>query len=375
MLLIGDAISRLQSRANTIGKRLDNAFCIQTFNDANNYFCTNYKMPTTQRVHDLLYYPGILHYALPDDFDGMFAPERPFGTGYSPVFNRTTEKEFFHFQDGRSISLVFDRENQFLLMNDASGTRVILNDCGSLTDNGTVTGSGSASALVVDDSIYVQGNGSIGFTSSGSGAVITFAGFNQEDVSDGIFEYGTFFDLQVPVGGSVTSAILRVGDDASNYYQIASALRFRGDSIVTGWGPIGGRIQDAASVGSPTGKMSWAQVVLVGETAGHYRIDNVMMAKPTYYQLPYYSLYNVKSAAGVYKNEITALDDSILCPPKTEIAFELKALEIACALRLKDQGIAAYAARELLGNEGYMKVTWPKQIMRVSTTRYKNTKF
>lgn len=105
--------------------------------------------------------------------------------------------------------------------------------------------------------------------------------------------------------------------------------------------------------------------------AGVYRVDNIFGSKGMFYEIPYYSKYNVKGSDGTYKEKIDSTDDTVLCPADFDEAFTYKTLEIAAAMRLRDAAMANYAGRELLPKELYLKSKYPRQESRTQMTWYK----
>jgi hypothetical protein len=92
-----------------------------------------------------------------------------------------------------------------------------------------------------------------------------------------------------------------------------------------------------------------------------------------YFQLPYYSQYNIKDEDGSYKAAIDATTDTVLCPNGIEFAgvYTYKTLEIVNAMRMKDAGMSSYCARELEPREAYLKSKYRKQEAYNSMTWYK----
>lgn len=379
--LLSDQISAMQLELNTItGQMVDDSDWMLFMNRAVEYISTGYKMPTTERQHDLLLFNGVNEYALPDDFAGIIQPKRYYGN-WSPTFAHETTDAFVHWPYGYTTSLMFDRESQYLVANCPAGNYLQLNNCDSLTENGAWAASGDASNLVLDTQIFVEGTGALRFTitpSSGT-AVLTCTNMNDPvDISAYLTQGWLFFNPQCPNANAsaLTGATIRIGSDASNYYELSATTRYRGDSILNGWGLVGFNMMEKITVGSPDDtSIDYIEIGLDGGDAGTYRLDNIFIAEANYFQLPYYSRYNIKAADGTYKALITATDDTVLCPNENEFTgvFTYKTLELLNAMRMKSAAMASYCAMQLAPKEKYLKTKYRKQESMSGTTWYKRT--
>lgn len=383
--IVSDAVNEMQQELNLLGQTMANSDYFLFLNRAIQYFGSNYKLPTTERQSDLLLFTGVNEYPLPDDFAALGMPKRPYGM-WSPNFAHETVREFVHWPYGFTTGLKFDRGSQYLVANMPDGSTLQVQDCDSLTDNGTWAVSGDGSALALDGQIFEQGTGSLRFTvtpSTGT-TVLTCTGLTYPiDMTDYLAQWA-FLDPQGPSGmtSDVSSVELRLGSSASNYYAVTATARYRGDGISGGWGLAGFDLAAKATVGSPSAaSISYVRIAIVHGTspdvAGTWRMDNVFLAKPTYFQLPYYGRYNVLGSDGSYKAKVTDLADTVLCPNGDEFtaAFTYKTLEIAAAIRLKETGLANYFRGELQPHEKYLKAKYPRQESRVQGQWYKGTNF
>lgn len=374
--IVADAIADMNQELNLIGQRMQDADYILFLNRANKYFYTNYKMPTSQARTSLVAYAGVEEYGLPSDYIGLMEPERPYSE-WSPDFYHTTEKEFTHWPYGRTTAIKFQRETPFLIFHETDLSKEPINDCSSLTGNGTWTISGDGSNLAVDEQIYTEGSASLRFTVTPSLGYTTLecTGFNPLDLADIINNGSLFFDLFTPLTNTVdvASITFSIGPSSGDNRANVATLRFRGDGISTDWGQIGFDGQTFTGSSTMT-SCTYLRIDIVHGTsgvAGTYRVDNIFGSKGMFYEIPYYSKYNVKSAAGAYQEKVTATTDTVLCPSDFDEAFTYKTLEIAAAMRLRDAAMANYAGRELLPKELYLKSKYPRQESRTQMTWYK----
>lgn len=368
----------MNQEANLVGQRMSNSDYLLFIDRARKYFYTNYKIPTCQNVTDLVYYPGARENALPSDFIGIIEPERPQDL-WSPDFTHETQRALVHWPYGNLTSIKWQRETPFLMMNASEGSKLQLSNCDSLTSGGTWAVSGDGSSLAVDNSIYTEGLGSLRFTITPSGGTttLTCTSLSRVDLTDIMNNGKLFLDLDCPSTNTValTSVTLKVGTSSTAYYSMSTTTRFRGDSILTGWGQLAFDPQTKSTTGSPdVTDIEYVQIIIsTGLTgvSGTYRVDNLFGSEGQYYQLPYYSKYNVKDVSGNYKERVTATDDTVLCPSDFDELFIYKTLEMVAALRLRDQNMSNYFRQELIPKEMYLKSKYPRMENRLKTTWYK----
>lgn len=377
---MGTAIGEMNQEANLVSQRMSDADWLLFMDRTRKYYYTNYKIPTCQREFDMLAYAGVKEYPLPSDFIGIIEPKRPYDL-HSPNFNHTTEREFVHWPYGQTTAIKFVNETPFLIFNETGSSKVGVNTCNSLTDGGTWAVTGDGSALAVDSEIFTSGTSSLKFTVTASAGTttLTCTSLSQVDITDFLTSGKLFLDLFTPQTNTVaaTSVTMKLGTSASAYYTVSTTLRHRGDTILNGWGQLSFDLTSATIVGSPdsTDTEYFELVINHGLTGvdGVYRIDDIFLSSGIYYQIPYYSKYNVKDASGNYKERITATDDTLLCPADLDEMIIYKTLEYAAAIRLRDQALANYYKIENLPKEAYLRSKYPRQESRTQTTWYKNS--
>jgi hypothetical protein len=336
------------------------------------------KHPTSERVTDLLLFPGLEENALPSDFMALIEPQKPYGN-HSPHFTHTTSRQFAHWPYGRITSIRFEHENAFLLAQDCSQGGNTFNSCDSLTADGTWAITGDGSALAVDEELKTQGSGSLRFlvTPSGGSTTLTCTGMTAYNMTDYLTQGRFGLNLYCPTGNTtaISSVQVRVGSDASNYYQMTATTRHRGDTILTSWGKISFETATKTTTGTPDDdNIDYFQVVIThGLTgvSGTYRLDDLFFTIGTYYELPYYSRNNIKSAANVYQRRVTADDDTLLCPTELDGLYKYKALAKIAKRRLKDTGLAEDFELDALPYSRTLSAKYPSQQSRVTTSKYK----
>lgn len=185
-------------------------------------------------------------------------------------------------------------------------TPIKLNDCESLTDNGTVTASGDASNLATNTVFYLNGSASLDFdiTSSSGNATVTFASMEAVDISsitrDGAITLGVF--IPEALVGKVASLQIRVGSSDSNYYQMTATTTAYGGSFVHGFNVVRFERRTATTVGTVDEsainylRVQLAHDLAVGTTVVGVKLDAIYAHKGIGYNLSYYSDFHFQNA-------------------------------------------------------------------------------
>lgn len=374
--VVSDFISDNQQRSNTVGQRLADADFRLFLNDAVDYFYTNLKIPTAQRQTSLIAYPGVLEYPLPSDFQALITPKRPYSM-HSPSFNHTTERDFVHWPYGRTTSIRFNGAQQILILQETAGRVSGVDSCDDISGWSTF---GDASGLYLDDQVFSSGQGSLAFVVTPSGGTYGLSRTLVQalDLTDFKSKAKLFLDLFLPETNTVATPTLtvRIGNDASNYWESSASVAFNGQSLATGLVQVGFDLATATPVGSPSLTdvdyfFFQGQDDGTSATAGTYRLDNIFIAQGTYYQIPYYSQYVIQDVSGAWKRKVTSNDDTVVCPPDCDLAIQFKCMEQACAVRLKDSPLANYWKGQLKPKEQQIKAKYPSMEVKNQTDYYK----
>jgi len=213
-------------------------------------------------------------------------------------------------------------------------TPIILHACDSTTADGTVAVSGDGSNLDINEVMYLNGTASLDFdiTASGGSATITFTGITARDIStitrDGAFSLGMF----IPAGleGNVTSISLKVGTDASNYYEMTATTTAYGAAFIHGFNIVRFERRGATE----TGTVDEEDITFLESTLTHtlaaatevagIKFDAIAAHKGIGYQLEYYSgYYFIDKTTGAFKQSPT--DNGML----DQVTFGKEVFELA----------------------------------------------
>lgn len=388
---VGKLIQDVSQEINIVGQKVSQDDFYLFANRANKYFLTNYKMPTVERNAAFLVFGNVFEYPLFPDFTGFTELERPYNE-YQPRFLHNTQKEIVHNLNGNKTAFKFEAENQFLIVNYNNQTIVgdysntvtdspncltvmQINYCDSLTDNGTWTIAGDGSNLAIDKQYFTAGSGALRFQVTGNTGFTTLecTNMNPVDLTNFLTSGFNFLDFFNPNITPVTSIRFRIGKDASNYYEMSAATRYRGDSISQYYGQVGFDMSAKTTTGTPDiSNITYIQVYINhGVVNGIFRMDNIFCSNPTYFNLPYYSKYNIKALDGTYKELVTSSDDTVLCPFEADEAITYKVAEFCAVLKMNDDAEANYFRQELMPKEAYLRSKYPSGEPRTDSVYYR----
>lgn len=379
-LSVSTAFTQIQQELNLIGQQIDQPDVLLYLTRAVAYFSTTYVFPTAIRNVDKLLFTGVRKYGLPSDFGTLIEPQR-YPAIRSPHFAHTTGRQLNHWPYGRQTSIEYaNGTTPYLNAIEDAGLQFLLTNC---EDTTIVVMTGDGSGISVDKQIYTEGLGSLRFTVTAVGGTTTFTfTLPAFDNSDAMTKAYLFLDLIAPSTNTanLTNVIMRIGNSATAYHQVTATTRHAGDAIGTGYGQIGFDLTAKTDTGTiDDTNTTFLQIVLThGVTGvnGVYHLDNIFISQGILYQIPYYTINNVVSAAGVGQSTVLAIGDSINLPVQTEEAIIYKALElIASSPNVANAAFANYAARELKKKEDLLSSLYPSQRSLVSSTWWKRSNF
>jgi hypothetical protein len=199
---------------------------------------------------------------------------------------------------------------------------VTLNECDSLTTNGTWTASGDATDLGVNNVNYVSGGSSLKFnlTAAGTVGTLTNSTIFSTDLTEYLNQGCVFAYVYLPTGTDFTNVIIKWGSDAANYWTRTVAVDFAGNTFVNGWNLLGFNWLGATQVGTPdvtqTTYLSFSYT-FNGTAQTAVGLDNVVIRLGQILECEYYSKYLFSDATTSGWQE-TVTDDSNLVNLDTE---------------------------------------------------------
>jgi len=248
-----------------------------------------------------------------EQFNTKFGYAGRYNNGY-PTDVNYGQRELFTvaFDD---VSMI----RRMLMSAPQNGTNQVLNTLDSLTAGGGLwTAFGDAFNVDADTGNYTRGNASIKYSidaAGGTTAGIYNATLTPFSISDFLGEENSIFGYAYlsNVKG-VDNITLRIGNDASNYYQLVVTTTQFNTVFQTGWNLLRFNIDTMTTVGTvdPTNLTYIAQFMTkqatkISET--NFNFDSLVIRSGDQYTVRYYSKYPWQSVSGVWKENSDASDD------------------------------------------------------------------
>jgi hypothetical protein len=187
------------------------------------------------------------------------------------------------------------------------------------------TAGGSASGLVIDNTAYYQGIGSLRFNlaSSGSQGYIEKT-ITSQDMTPYLGVGVVFVAIEMP-STNITNVGVRYGSSSSNYYQASNTSGFIGAFTSGNFLIVACDLASATTAGTPDiTKMSYIRVYMDynGTAMPNVRIGGVWASLPSLYEILYQTAGVFKTSGGTISNSIINNNDEIILADDTYTIFE-----------------------------------------------------
>ena len=324
-------------------------------------------VPLTQAV-----FSGDNLYAIPTDADTVIS--------LTPINGKFNTWDEFLNRDARSMGLdTYSLANSFRT-EYRQGTRlmritgdslqsnpIVLHDCNSLDDNGTVTATADANNIGINEINFMDGVGSVDFniTPSSGVATIVFSGIDIQDITS-ITRDGSFslmIDIPEGLAGKVTSVRLRVGNNSSNYIQQVKTTNAFDGAFIKGWNPVRFDRRTATVVGTvDETQIDYIEVSIISSVTTSVtgvKIDHIIAERGIAYALSYYSNLFYRNPDGIFVDAPTnaSLGDTVIFNNDT-ISLIVEEMKKLMDFELKGDNAGSVwqsAFRTLMGTQGNAK--------------------
>lgn len=243
---------------------------------------------------------------------------------YNRDFTDDTQVRFGNQRELYTVA--FDELNEvkrMLISAPQSGTQQTITTLDSLTAGGGLwTAFGDAFNVDADLGNYVQGQGSIKFDINGAAGLtagIYNATMTAFDISSFFATNDSFFTFAYlsNVTG-VNSYTLRIGTNATNYYQITITATHSNTAFAVGWNTLRFDATNFVTVGTPDPTACQYVALFMNKEAtkinqSTFRFDSLVARTGTVLNVRYYSKFPWKTVNGVYIEESTEDDDVLVC--------------------------------------------------------------
>ena len=248
-------------------------------------------------------------------FDGVYDYSPPTGLkerkviDIRPVAASRTYAQSFGHPPRRLFDLTRKDKNVTFSVEEDKGTkklrvsislagRATLNDCDSLTANGTWTATNGGSNIALDENQRVQGSGSIRFDVGATGGGIINSTIAAVDLSTHQEKSSLFLWVYFPDSMIVTSVDLRWGSDSATYWSRSVTAPHIG-SFQNGWNLIRFDWNGATQTGTVTETaIDFVRVNVVTTAADtDLRVDEIVSCLPHSYEIHFYSEYLFRTSS------------------------------------------------------------------------------
>jgi len=317
----------------------------ETCNEAVRLVLNEVRIRSTRRKFALV--PNLLagenQYQAPTDLRGNFIIDIPAqATRSDGEFNLVPTEQFARV--ARMGDIAIDDYNGIRVLYIRSATQDQSATIDPLSQiqgsGGTWDAFGDADALVVNTDNYIKGNGSLEFSidaSAGVTAGIFKTDADNIDLSEFIQKNASFYSyaLASSITG-ITAVTLRLGTDASNYFQYQVTVQNDGTALQTGWNALRFDALSPTVVGVPDeNDILYEALFFNKETSkqneGGYAFNYLVAKKGQYADVKYYGTNGWTSSDGVYKLKST-IDSDLLIAGEDEFDLFVKKGRVVAAM-------------------------------------------
>lgn len=345
-------------------------------------------LPSSLRTQQLVnpIYSDVDYYVVPADL-GMMAivnlrPITPDDSyyDYSNFSQRqfTIENKFDTATNfTRRYAIKYQDGVPYILISGIGEVPVVINNCESLTANGTWGAYGVASDVALDTIQKYSGSGCVSFKVNAGGAQgLQNSNMTSIDLTN---ENDIFYAVYLPTTTDVTGVRLSIGQSTGAYYTATSTTDFFGNALHTGWNLISvAKNTFSTGIGSPTWTgVIFARFEVLGTFATSitgFRFDNLVANVGTLMEFDYYSDYGFANSSMAFQAMPTS-DTDYIAIDATELPLLINQFIEIMAVDLKQSGAtvdySAYGGKNLKDMYDQFKIDFPSQ-RQLMITKYSN---
>jgi hypothetical protein len=216
---------------------------------------------------------------------------------------------------------------------------IIISQLDNIINNGTWAVGGTGTNLIVNNSNYVIGSGSLQFDTTIGIGYIENSTITAIDLSNYTNQSSFFTWVYIPIGANLTSVELRLGSSATDYYSLTITSNQQGTAFVNGWNLCQFQWSSMAVTGVPLSTaINYARISLTiaNANATAVKVNGLSSILGTILSYSYYSKYLFKNAiTGAFQE--TVLDDSDIINLDTE-SYDLLFNQVAYLAGQQMQG-------------------------------------
>jgi len=330
-------------------------------------------------------YSKVYDYPIPSDVKGnkildIRPQSSPAGRTRNDEITNYLSKDFDRFKDWVTnknglMTFRFDTGVKSIRIAKEVNPVTVLNECNSLTLNGTWTAGDDASNLTVDKSNFISGGASLNFDLDGSSTsgYIEVTDMNSVDLSDEEDIASLFEWFYLPDTSIITSINLRWGNDDSNYWDTTITTQSFG-AFENGWNQGRHNWNGASETGSPdSSDITYLRFTINydGTVDTDFRLDNVSVSIGEIYDLEYYSKFLFKTSGGTWQETTTDDTDIINLDTDSYNCYLWKIAEYT-AQQLPDYTDVGYFKNNYTEAISKYKSQYPSQFLKTKSQYYRD---
>jgi len=273
------------------------------------------ELKRTQAITNAIY-SDVFNYPLPADVQtNRIIDIRPqVNRSVSENVTYVYDARFDQFKTDNTFNVDYNQGVKTLRLSKAINDGQTLNECDTITSNGTWSVGDDATNLTNDSLNFVSGNGSLNFDTDGSGTTAslsnsTMTAVDLEDVED---QSTMFAWVYMPV--AITNATLTWGSSSAAHWAATVTANHDSTSFQIGWNLLAFEWNGATETGTPDSsavdylKMS---ITYDGAADTDYRLDSIVSRLGSIWEAKYYSSYAFRTSAGIWKED-ASLDSDLI---------------------------------------------------------------
>ena len=307
----------------------------------------------TNAVHDEIY-----DYSAPSDLKGRKIIDiRPqHSRQKSENVHQTFSRRFDLEKDDSSFQIRYNKGTKTLRLALALTTPLLLNECDSLTANGTWAADGTGATNLTRDTLdFMSGSASLNFdlAVSQTTGYIENSTMSQVDLTD-YDEIGSIFvRVYIPDTSIITNFILRWGNDTSNYWSRTVTAPHDQSTLKTGWQILRFDWNGATETGTVApATIDYLRLTVTydGTAETDLRVDKISASSGEIWEMEYYSECLFSTSGGTWQTTTTDDSDIINLDEDGINIFEYECvISIAQQLQGADGAFDYNFARNMLG--------------------------
>ena len=337
-------------------------------------------------------YPNVNRYACPSDLKAKDVIEISKLSGYRNV--ESMEKPLMLVYRRRSdqkrslsrnvISVNYENGVKYMENSKLHGLRgqkpIVINNCDSLTANGTWNTGGNVVNFHLDELNHVIGHGSYGFDINGSSVTGYIENFTLTPfaITDYMQKGAAFAWLDLPIPQNIIAVKMSFGSDLGNYYYSTVNQPHDNNTFVTGWNLVKYMLNNLSVFGIPNpNNCTFVRFDFMtnGQPIPNCHIDNILVRTGEVFEMQYNSSnILIDGVTGAWKTIPTQDTDIIVAEEDTYLLFMME-VTLAAQKELYGSGIAAQSdttdiAADLLDLYGKYKIEHKSEALLVEDSMH-----